>query len=442
MSRRLPLATLLAASLAVASCAAPEPPPEPPPPVPAAAPIAPDASEQAIRYLEAKAKENPDDFVARNKLAGYYLQRLRETGSADYLALARRAAEESLAILPAEQNVGGLAALAHAEFASHEFAAARDHAEQWRTAEPDKLGPALLAADAMLELGDYGAAIEAFKQVERRGATSAGGVVDVESRLARLALLRGRPEEAVRRLATALTVARQIEPAPREVVAWCYWQLGETAFATGAYEEAEGRYREALTTYPDYYRGVAGLGRALAARGDVAGAIAQYDRATTLLPDPTFVAALGDLYAIAGREADAARQYDLVAKMAGLGAAGGALYDRQLALFYADHGLEAERAFDMAQREYEARRDVYGADALAWTALKAGHVDVARERIAEALRLGTSDARLFYHAGMIAKAAGDRAGAREQLERALELSPEFDPLQAREARRALDEVRA
>jgi Tfp pilus assembly protein PilF len=69
-------------------------------------------------------------------------------------------------------------------------------------------------------------------------------------------------------------------------------------------------------------------------------------------------------------------------------------------------------------------------------------LEEARAAIKEALRLGTRDARLFYHAGMIAKAAGDRAGAREQLERALELSPEFDPLQAREARRALDEVRA
>ena len=83
------------------------------------------------------------------------------------------------------------------------------------------------------------------------------------------------------------------------------------------------------------------------------------------------------------------------------------------------------------------RRDIYGADALAWTALKAGKVEEARAAIKEALRLGTKDARLFYHAGMIARAAGDAAAARDYLERALALNPQFDPLQARIARAAL-----
>jgi len=55
----------------------------------------------------------------------------------------------------------------------------------------------------------------------------------------------------------------------------------------------------------------------------------------------------------------------------------------------------------------------------------------------EALRLGTRDARLFYHAGMIAQAAGDRSGAREYLKQALALNPQFDPMQATIAKRVL-----
>jgi len=54
-----------------------------------------------------------------------------------------------------------------------------------------------------------------------------------------------------------------------------------------------------------------------------------------------------------------------------------------------------------------------------------------------ALRLGTQDARLFYHAGMIARATGQRASGRAYLERALSLNPQFDPLQATKAREAL-----
>jgi hypothetical protein len=46
-------------------------------------------------------------------------------------------------------------------------------------------------------------------------------------------------------------------------------------------------------------------------------------------------------------------------------------------------------------KEYEARRDIYGADALAWTALKAGKISEAQSAIKDALRLGTQDAKGF-----------------------------------------------
>jgi len=117
----------------------------------------------------------------------------------------------------------------------------------------------------------------------------------------------------------------------------------------------------------------------------------------------------------------------------------GTLYNRLFALFLADHDLKAEEAYADAKKEYETRRDIYGADALAWTALKAGKLDEAQSAIKDALRLGTRDARLFYHAGMIARARGDAASARDYLQRALKLNPQFDPLQATIAAKALAE---
>src|SRR6266540_3741090 len=47
--------------------------------VPAArpVPVSADGSEQAIRFLEDRVKKDPDDFIALNKLTGYYLLRLR-----------------------------------------------------------------------------------------------------------------------------------------------------------------------------------------------------------------------------------------------------------------------------------------------------------------------------------------------------------------------------
>jgi tetratricopeptide (TPR) repeat protein len=228
-------------------------------------------------------------------------------------------------------------------------------------------------------------------------------------------------------------------PPARETIAWCRWQLGDTAFNIGAYETAEKHYRESLVTFPDYYRALGGLARVRAARGALDEAIELYQRAIKIVPEPIFIAALGDLQKLAGRTPEAAAQYALVAQMAQLSATGGALHDRQLALFYADHDLKTAEAYQIAQREYAARQDIYGADALAWTALKAGKLAEAQQAIKEALRLGTQDAKLFYHAGMIARAAGDKAAARAHLQRAVQLNPQFDPLQAPLAQQALAE---
>ena len=108
-------------------------------------------------------------------------------------------------------------------------------------------------------------------------------------------------------------------------------------------------------------------------------------------------------------------------------------------MFYADHDLKTEAAYALAKKEYEARRDIYGADALAWAAFKAGHLIEAQTASKEALRLGTKDARLWYHAALIANAAGEKATAINQLKQALQLNPNFDPLQATIARKALAE---
>ena len=185
---------------------------------------------------------------------------------------------------------------------------------------------------------------------------------------------------------------------------------------------------------------MASMGRVLAARNDLTGAIDFYERASGRLPDLVFIAALGDLYKIAGREQDAQRQYELVEQIGRLGEASGTLYNRGLALFYADHDLKVEEAYRLAAKEYEARRDIYGADALAWTALKAGKTLEAQAAAKEALRLGTKDARLFYHAGMIAQAAGDKDKARRYLQSAISLNPKFEPLQAEICRKTLESL--
>ena len=110
---------------------------------------------------------------------------------------------------------------------------------------------------------------------------------------------------------------------------------------------------------PDYYRAAGALARVLAARANLSAATEQAESAVRILPDQSFLAQLGDLYKLTGRERDASAQYALIEKIAHLSEINGVLYNRQLALFYADHDMKSEVAYELASKEYKVRRDIW-----------------------------------------------------------------------------------
>ena len=390
-------------------------------------------SPEMVRFMLDRVKRDPDDFIVENMLASSMLQKVRETGNADYLERAKRAAELSLASVPVQRNAGGLSARARVEMAEHDFVKARDDGLQLTQIDPGGLNSWGVLADALLELGEYANADAAIQEMRKLGRDTA----ETEIRIGRLLFLQGDTAGAKNHLFRALAFTQNIPVPPRETVAWCRWQLGEMAFSIGDYGIAQRYYRESLAGYPDYVQALASLGRVRAALGDLPGAIQLYEKAVRRFPDPTFVAALGDLYHLAGREKEAQTQYALVEQIGHLSALNGTRYNRQIALFYADHDQKPDEAFADAVREYQDRRDIYGADTLAWTALKAGKLAEAQQAMSAALELSTRDAKLYYHAGMVAAACGNRKTSRDYLRRALALNPMFDPLQASRARKAL-----
>ncbi len=170
-------------------------------------------------------------------------------------------------------------------------------------------------------------------------------------------------------------------------------------------------------------------------------AISSYQAIVKRLPLPEFVIALGDLYEATGKPAEAQKQYDLVRAMQQLNASAGMDVDMELALFDADHGAEPQAVLARARGAYARRPSIYAADVLAWALYRAGDYAEAQRYSAEALRLGTRDALLRYHAGMIAEALGDNAAAREHLEQALAINPHFSVRHAPIARATLEKLR-
>jgi tetratricopeptide (TPR) repeat protein len=170
-----------------------------------------------------------------------------------------------------------------------------------------------------------------------------------------------------------------------------------------------------------------------------ADAVELYQKAIAVIPLPDYVAALGDLHVRMGRPDAAARQYELVEYSGRLNDLNRTLYNRELAYFYADHDRQLDRALELARKELEVRRDVYAYDVLAWALYKNGELGEARAAIGKALQLGTRDARLFFHAGMIHLGLGERDAGKAYLRRALSTNPHFHLLHADLAQRLLDD---
>jgi tetratricopeptide (TPR) repeat protein len=145
---------------------------------------------------------------------------------------------------------------------------------------------------------------------------------------------------------------------------------------------------------------------------------------------------LGDLYAKSGQAFLAQVNYDRLEQAGSKQPA----FARELALFYCNHDRNLPQALELARQDLTVRQDIYAHDTLAWALFKNGQLEEAAMEMREALRLGTKDASLLYHAGLIAHRLGRKAEARSHLEEALRLNPNFSPLQADLARRALREL--
>jgi tetratricopeptide (TPR) repeat protein len=385
--------------------------------------------DRLIAVYEAQVRQVPSplDYTF---LAQLYVQRGRLTGDVATYARAEEALDRALDIYPQDPEARVL--LASVRFTTHDFAGARRLAEGLLEEDPGDLGALAVAGDARLELGAYGGAAAAYDDLARL----LPGAAAVDVRRARLAALLGDVGEA-RRLATSAERSAEASGLEGSDLSWYRSFRAQLELDAGRYRVAADLYRSAVRMAPQYHLPKAGLGRALAAAGRIDQAIRQYRRVVELLPDPSYLAALGDLYSLRGERDLASQQYDTVEAIATLAEVNRQVYNRQLVTFYADHDRSLDQALALAERELEVRRDVYGWDAYAWVLYRLGRYQEAREASEQALRLGTRDARMLYHAGMISLALGDEARGRLELGSALEISPAFDPLQAPTARGAL-----
>lgn len=390
-------------------------------------------ADEAIRLFEAKVRQEPRSPTNLTLLGQMHLRRGRETGDAASYQRAEEAFNRALEILPGD--VAATTFLAATLYSQHRFAEALALARQAYTAAPDNVQALATLGDAHLALGNYQDAEAAYQELMRLSPTPSA-----LARLAHMEELYGRPEKALELMLRAASEALKSGQVGEDL-AWYLLQVGELYFNTGQIDRAASHFQAALSAFPNYYLALSALARARAAQGNLNDAISLYQRSISILPQPSALAALADIYSSLGNSQQAHTLLDTISLIASLQALNQQLYNRELVLFYADHDLKLPEALAMAQQELEMRKDVFGYDALAWALFKNGRLAEAQQAMEQALKLGTRHASLFYHAGMIYYALGDREQARAYLEHALELNPHFSFLLAHSARLTLKELR-
>jgi tetratricopeptide (TPR) repeat protein len=391
-------------------------------------PIAVKPLDQQIEVYQKNAQLNPTDVTNLNRLSYAFIQKVRQTADASFGGSAEQLLNKALTIDP--KNYESLYYLALVQMSQHRFLDAKKSALSAISVEPSNSDAYGALGDATYELGQYEECAAAYqKMLDRRPSTAS------YSRAAYYRKLVGDISGAADLLKRAYELADYNDPENR---AWCLFQLGNLAFGAGKLDEAEKLYSMAVEIFPNYYNALAGLAKVNAALGKIESSINYYQKAIAIVPMPEFVSALGDVLTAAGRSQEAKRQYDLVEFIGNLSKINKEIYNRQLALFYADH-VEQKRndALKMAEVELKFRKDIYGYDAYAWCLFKTSRYGEAAESMQKALKMKTPDAMLYFHAGMISSALNRNAEARKYLQKALELNPHFHPLFAKIAQEKL-----
>lgn len=362
------------------------------------------ASEGAddIALLRRRMRETGPSPLLLERLGWAFVARARASGDHDDYARAERCARAIRETAPKEADSADLLG-GHALHALHRFA----EAEHLAAHLVERRGEALdwtLYGDVLLDEGRIDEAVVAYEHVMEQRPDSRAF-----ARVAEVRLLTGDLDGARDAMSTA---ARAVSLRDRESFAWIWSRLAILELQSGNLARARTIAGTATAAAPGSSTAQAALGRIFLAAGDSARAVAPLERAAAHAPLVDTMRALADAYAASGRE-DAAKRV-----LAELQANGTRHDPRGFSVWLSESGTQPQRALRIAEAELALRRDVFTYDALAIASSAAGRIEDARRYIERALAAGTRDARLWYHAGVIAAAANERAEAREWFERA------------------------
>jgi tetratricopeptide (TPR) repeat protein len=396
-----------------------------------AAPEPASPAQEKIAAARKAIEKNPGAYRPYVDLALGLARRARETSNVAHYREAEEVLQKSFALRP--DNYEAAQARVWVLLGQHEFARALEAARALNGRAPDDVLTYGFLTDAHVELGNYVEAEEACQWMLDLRPGNVPGL----TRAAYLRELFGDPEGAIELMTEAFGRTPETEVEDR---AWIMTQIAHLQLMRAKLDAAEAFALEALSLFPDYHYALATLAAVRSGQERHGEAVDLLRKRYQGAPHPENLYSLAEALERAGRSAEARAAYSEFEAAARRESEGWDNANRELVFYYADRARKPEEALRVARLERERRKDVHTLDAYAWALAANGEAEKARQEIETALAVGIRDARILYHAGVIAAKDGDPGTATRYLEESLALNPFSD--MASSARDALASLKS
>ncbi len=345
-------------------------------------------SQNIARYQQAILQQH-QSLANLEKLGWAFVEKARNSFDPGYYKLAEQTV--GCLLLKQPDHANALMLQSHILQNLHRFKEAEVIARQVIARRGSWFEYAVLG-DALMEQGRLDEAAQAYQQmIDQRPGPQA------YSRAAHLRWLYGDLDGAIELM---LLAVRAHGSRVSESAAWSQVRLAMYVFQSGQLQTAEQLIRKTLLTHQNYAPALLALGRLMLAQGDQEQAVQLLTKAEQINPLPEYQWLLIEALRNNGQTQQALAVETRLERTAI------AEDQRTYALYLASLAGDVELAEQLAQNELTIRQDVFTKDALAWSLFAAQQFPEALELIEQALSEGTQDARLFYHAALIAQAAG------------------------------------
>ena len=376
--------------------------------------------DRQILQAQRKVKADSTPGAALEQLGWLYVANARRANDAGFYKLAEQCAACLEKLSPHAPEA--LLLRGHVLHNLHQFNAAEVVARELMAARGLAFDHGLLG-DALMEQGRLNEAADAYQRM-----------VDLKPGLqafARIAHLRWLKGDLAGALEVMELASHAASPHDPESFAWVYVRLGGYQLQAGHRAKVASACALALEHQPDCGAAFLLRGRLLLVEGKKAEALEPLRRAATLLRLPESQWLLADALRLNGRDEESR------AVEKELRAAGAMADPRSFSLYLATRGEQTGPAVRLAEAELKSRADVFTYDALAWALHANGQTEAAWRNMERALGEGTQDARLFYHASVIAAAAQRTEDAQRWMNQARPLAALLLPSEADQLSRTL-----